>query len=199
MKKRFIYPALLVLLAGSCHPKGNTEAPENRKDSTDTAVQKNYFPVADYIKGEITEVDSLPVGIMQYTTTGRRTDSAYVKATAFHALAAEFLPPELLDTALFHKEYSESSFLDQSTNSFTFTYSTKNGQLALQRVDILASPVQGSNKVKSIYMEERINRQDTLVIKKLFWTSRKQFEIFTTVQPPHQTATLRQLKVVWDN
>ena len=58
----------------------------------------NFFPVHDYLLSEIRHVDSLPVGIMRYTTTGTHTDSGYIKTEEFHQLAQEFLSPEFEET-----------------------------------------------------------------------------------------------------
>lgn len=172
--------------------KPKTEDPDKKQDEI------RFFPVADYIRSEISYVDSLPLRIVKYQIRDGRTDSTYIQAAEFDQLAAAFLPPEL-DSLVFKREFSENSFLDQTTKSLTFTYSHKNNKPGLQRVDVLATPDPGFDKVKSIYMEELITKNDTSIIKKMYWKSRKNFQILTIIQPTNQTAINNQLKVVWDN
>jgi len=143
-------------------------------------------------------VDSLPLKMVKYVTANKKTDSTLIKLEEFDALAKEFIPTELNDSA-FRENFDESSFLDQTTQSLTFTYSTKNSKSRLQRVDVLATPDPGFDKVKSIYMETIDNKNDTLVTKKMYWRARKSFEIITILQSNNQPILSNQLKVVWDN
>jgi hypothetical protein len=190
--------AILLLSAVACQQK-NPTATAGTTDST-----KNFFPVADYINSEISYVDSTPLAIVKYTEQNGHADSSYIRPEEFHRLATELIPAEL-STALFEKDYSENSFLDETTKSLTFIYSTKNKELPLQRVDVLAA--QGSvagnqasgSKVKSIYMESSFYRKDTLVTKKVLWQARKSFLVLTSLQPQEKAPIIRQLKVVWDS
>src|SRR5882757_5229175 len=100
---------------------------------------------------------------------------------------------------VFEKEFAESSFLDQTTQSLTFTYSTKNDKLALQRVDVVANRTSGYDKVRSIYMEKSIARNDTTIQKKMYWRAKKSFEIVSIFRIPNQPQSTDHLKVVWDN
>ncbi|HTQ27489.1 MAG TPA: hypothetical protein VMI35_05140, partial [Puia sp.] len=95
--------------------------------------------------------------------------------------------------------FTESSFIDQTTQSVTFTYSTADAGHILRRVDVLASPEQGFNKVKSIYMEKTINKGDSIVIKKMYWKAKRSFQIISILEAGNQPAVTSQLKVVWDN
>src|SRR4030095_14026523 len=96
----------LWLLICSC---GN-HASEAAKE---TPVEKSYFPIAEYVKGEIRIVDSLPVGIMKKFKTGSRMDSSFIERPEFHSLAAEFTDANLGKSNL-EANYKESSFMDQS-------------------------------------------------------------------------------------
>jgi hypothetical protein len=74
--------AALWLLASSC---GN-HASEPEK----TSKEKSFFPVAEYIKGEIKLIDSLPVGIMKKLIRGSSKDTASLSGPNFTELASEF-------------------------------------------------------------------------------------------------------------
>ncbi|MFI5156328.1 MAG: hypothetical protein ACHQEM_09085 [Chitinophagales bacterium] len=160
--------------------------------------KKDYFPVLDFLKGEIAYVDSFPLRIIKYTISGSHKDSSIIQSTAFDDLAKKFLSPEL-EKAAFEKEFKESSFLDQTSQSLSFTYSTQNNGLQIQRVDVLASPSLGFDKVKSIYLEKLSHSQDSTIIEKMYWRSRSNFQIIRILELPNHTSTSSQLKVVWDN
>ena len=113
-----------------------------------TAVaKKNYFPVADFLRSEIHYVDSLPLGITKYHIEHNQADTVYIKSEEFDQLAGAFLPP-VLTSAAFENDYTETSFMDQTTQTVTFTYSTQNSKQDLQRIDVLAKPEEGFNQVK---------------------------------------------------
>ncbi len=172
---------------------------QEQKKTADEKHEKNsFFPVADYMGSEIGYVDSLPLRMIKYVTQNGKTDSAFIKLEEFDKLAHEFLPAEIYDS-VFQKDFDENSFLDQTTQSLTFTYSTKNSKSQLQRVDVLANRTSGFDKVRSVYMEKNEIKNDTLVLKKMYWRAKKSFEIITILQPPNQPQLSNHLKVVWDS
>lgn len=187
-----LLPALTFL---SCH---NASAPAESRASgtTDTVVKKNYFPVRDFIKSEISYLDSFPSKIMEYHLRNGKTDSAIINIRKFDQLAGAFLLDDL-DSARFEKRFDETSFLDQTTNLLTFTYSTKDSSFGLRRVDVLAVPDQGNDRVKSIYLEVSSGRPDSLVLNKMYWRSRESFSILQIYQPSHGEAVISQTKCVW--
>jgi hypothetical protein len=182
----------LILLAGACrtHP---TPPPAPKEDSTGTA----YLPVADYLRAEISYVDSTPLAIQKYIIRDNRRDSSFIQQGEFNRLSQEFLLPELMPDS-FKKNYSESSFMDKTTGYLSFTYSTLDRKLPLQRVDVLAAPGASTNKVKSIYLQKGFSTGDTTVVQKMFWQTGHSFLILTSLQIPGKPAVEHQLKVVWD-
>jgi hypothetical protein len=177
-----------------CCKNKNGAKNETHEITTDTT---EYFPVIDYIKSEIRYVDSLPVGIKKYTTINRKTDLTYIKPEEFHRLAGEFLPEELNKEA-FQKQFTETSFLDRATQTSTFMYNTKNATLELQRVDVLSSPGEVYDKIKSIYMEKVKRNGDTTIVKKLYWQSGKSFQVNIATTVDATNPKMKLVKVVWD-
>ncbi len=192
MKNYSIWVFPIFLFAGACQNSPDL-VPAAGTDST-----KNFFPVTDYLRSEIRYVDSMPLAIIAYHIQGGKTDSAFIQAPAFNQLAKEFLPPEL-DSPAFEKNFSEVSFYDQTTNSLTFTYTAKNNTSGLRRVDVIAAQRSGFDRVKSIYMEETVNNNDSLITKKMYWRPRKSFLVLTILQTKGQPKKNKQLKVVWDS
>jgi len=207
MKSRSIsVAALFLLVITACHQRRSSARSEQDPAGADSArpaheqadsLQKNYFPVADYLQSEINYVDSTPLAIVEYNIQGNRTDSAFIRADMFNRLAREFILPELAPENL-QKNYSESAFQDETTGYLTFTYSPRDKGMSLRRIDVMTVPGTSSNKVKSIYLENTAMTGDTPTLKKMFWQARKSFQVITTLEPPGKTPVVRQLKVVWD-
>lgn len=195
MKKlRVLLTMLPGLLYFACH---NPPAPAdtNLSQTADT-LKRNYFPVRDFLKAEIGWVDSFPQKLMEYQTQNGKTDSAIITTQTFNRLAAAFLLNDL-DSNRFEKRFDETSFLDQTTNLLTFTYSTKDSSYGLRRVDVLAVPGQTADKVRSIYLEVSSGNADSLVLSKMYWKTRKSFSILQIYKPIHGQTSTSQIKVEW--
>ena len=194
MKKLLIGCAFLSIFIGCNNTRTQTES----QLSEDTTTAKAYFPVLDFIKSEIRYVDSLPVGIMKYTTENGNIDSGYIKQPEFHQLAQEFISPAL-EKELFEKEFSETSFFDNTTQYSNFLYSTANRKITLHRVDVLSKPEdEVYNKVRSIYMEKSFQRGDSSFIQKMYWKAGQNFLINTEITTSKPDVITRQVKVVWN-
>ncbi|MFI5124552.1 MAG: hypothetical protein ACHQDF_04445 [Chitinophagales bacterium] len=185
---RILLIVLPVFFYSACHDK--PDAP---------VAKKNYFPVRDYLQSEIASVDSVPSKMVEYDIRNGKTDSAIISLQTFNKLAAAFLLPDL-DSGRFENRFEENSFLDQSSNLLTFTYSTKDSSYGLRRVDVLAIPnPSGTDKVKSIYLESSSGNSDSLKLTKMYWRSGKSFSIIHIYQPAHGEAGTSQTNVVWDS
>ena len=157
----------------------------------------NYFPVSGFLKGQIHYADSIPTAMLKIVTKNNKLDSAYIKRDEFDNLVHDFIFPEL-EQNIFEKEFKENSFIDQTTQSATFTYSSNNSKLQLQRVDVLATADESYSKVKSVFMQATINKNDTIIVKKLYWQTNKYFQVATITMLPNQSKTVSQIKVIWD-
>ncbi|MHA4808392.1 hypothetical protein ACX0G9_09795 [Flavitalea flava] len=192
-----IIPCIALLIASGCHQKNATNQPDPAQSIQDS-LKKSFFPVADFLQAEISYVDSTPLAIRKYNTENGRTDSSLIQTAEFHQLAVEFLLPELAKGGDFEKNFSENSFLDETTGYLTFTYSTRDKELPLQRVDVLAAPGTSSEKVRSIYLEKAYKAGDTSVIKKMYWKAKQSLLIITNLQVPKKAPVVKQLRLVWD-
>jgi len=184
-----------LLFVSACGNTPQSPPPAPKEDSTATTTA--YLPVADYLRAEISYVDSTPLAIKKFNDLNNRKDSSFIERDEFHQLAKEFLVPELA-TDSFKNNYSESSFSDKTSGYLTFTYSTQNKKLSLQRVDVFAAPGTSMDKVKSIYLQKFSTAGDTTIVKKMFWKMGHNFLILTSLQVPGKAPLERRLKVVWD-
>ena len=194
--KRLFIPALSVFLVYACHSK-QPETLAGNSNKTDTS-KKNYLPVADLLRTEIAAVDSFPLRLMRYRIVNGKTDSGIITTPVFDLIAKEFMMADL-DSSHFEKNFDENSFVDQSTNLVSFTYSTKDTGYGLKRVDVLLSPGSGTDKLNSIYMEAISGNKDSSVISKLSWKAGRNFRILHIQQPKNGQETTNQTIVVWDS
>jgi hypothetical protein len=194
----------LVCLAGAwlclnaCAHHGQQPAPGQQDSiSNNDSAKTSFFPVADYLETEIMRVDSFPIATMKYTIRNGRTDSGYIQLTEFNALARQFLLPEFKDGS-FEKNYTENSFADRATQSVTFTYSTTDQSLPLQRVDVVAASGTQGNLVQSIYMEKTRVAGDSVILQKMYWEAGRNFQIISMIRVKGQPPVQQQVRVVWN-
>ena len=194
---------VLLYLAGaifltSC--RNHQQPADTSRDSLSQADsgRNAYLPVATYLETEILHVDSVPLALRRYRTFNGKTDSAFIQVPEFNQLALQFLPTELHDGS-FEKNFTESSFADQSTESIMFTYTTKVSDQSLRRVDVQTVTGHGSQKVKSIYLEKRRVSGDSLILEKMYWRTGSNFQIVTMTTVKGKPPVEQQLKVVWDD
>jgi hypothetical protein len=179
----------LILLEIGCADHQSNPASIQTTDTT----KKDFLPVQDFLRSEIAWVDSFPAKIVKYTIENGHRDSALIDLKIFDSLAKEFLSPELEKQA-FENNFNESSFMDETSQSLSFTYSSQNKETAIRRVDVLASPSLELDRVKSIYIEKIADGQDGKWLEKMYWKSKSYFQIVWI-----QSRLTRQLRVVWNN
>jgi hypothetical protein len=196
MKYLIALSLILGLTIVSCKNPGQQTAPSSKDSIPPNDTANTFFPVAEYLETEILHVDSVPLALKKYTTIKDRTDSAFIQVPEFNTLAKQFLPQELHD-GRFEKDFTESSFMDKSTQSVTFTYSTAVAELPLKRVDVLTIAHNGSQQVKSIYLEKNYSSGDSLITQKMYWRAGKSFQIATRTTLKGKPSIEQLLKVVW--
>ena len=187
------------LLSSACTHHPQPPSSSTTADSLSHSDSANvYFPIADLLESEIREVDSTPVAIRKLVIFNGRKDSSFIKPAEFNALATQFLPPELRD-GRFEKNFTETSFLDNATQTATFTYSSANNDLSLQRVDVVATPQGASHQVKTIYMERFRVSGDSSILDKMYWRTGKRFQVISLINIKGRAPIQRQLLVSWES
>ncbi len=172
-------------------------AEEGEKQEKKNETKAGYFPVGDYLRGEIGSVDSLPVGIMKKVILNNKTDSAFIERAEFKRLANEFIGPDIEKNSL-EKNFTENSFMDESTGYLSFTYQARNEEPTTRRIDVLAKPGATSAKVNSIYMEKEYLLHDTAINERLYWKANTSFRIIKEKKYKDRVPVIEQLLVIWD-
>jgi hypothetical protein len=144
----FFFIAALFIL--SCN-NDNKEA-KSIVQAEETSTE--FFPVTSYIKGQINEIKNSGVNPLKITSINGKMDSSWLKQEEIDSSFSEFITP-VIDTANMLEFFTESKFLDQTLNSFTFTYEPKKelpATMSLKRWDVYVNPE--SNRVKRVYIEK---------------------------------------------
>lgn len=171
MKKISCILAIYFLIIG-CHHRDTVTSP---KSNTDTTA---FFPVNDYIRTDIEEVQKTPYLIQQVMMENDQLiDSAAITKEKFIQLANIFLSDSITKPAL-HAQYNGALFHDLSTQSYTFTYAALNEHLNVRTVNVLLNDE--NNKLKSVFIAA-INTADSVKEEKLTWKAGKSFRISRTI------------------
>lgn len=185
------------MLAVACKQNAKQPADSDQTAREDSLANSKYLPVADFIKMDITRVDSFAGGILRKVKTGAKKDSAYIQLPEFHKLASQFLIPEL-DSASFQQHFTEHALMDETTQMLNFIYSPRQSAGTLQNVMVYLKPSLQTDKVNRIYMEREFSRGDTAISQKLTWKMQNYFYIVTIRQPKSGPAVTSMEKVIWD-
>jgi hypothetical protein len=191
MIKYFLIVAIILLNACNNNKKKTAT-------STNTAAQEksSFFPVTSYLKGQIHEIKEKGITPIKYTTINNHTDSVFVPFDQLDEVMKEFLQPEI-DSVNLIPFFTESKFLDQSINAFTFTYEPKQqvpDSILLTHWDVYIEPE--VSKVKRVYLVKKGGGNKTL---QLTWQSNEWCKTTTiTSNPSNGTSTIeKEEKILW--
>jgi hypothetical protein len=183
-----------IFLQYACNQKKSSVPYQAQKDSTE---QQTFFPVTEYIRGQLKEIDSLPVTPVKIININGKEDSVWMKKEDIRPFAEPFLIPEI-DTANFKKLFVGKSFLDQTINAVTFSYDPIDklpDTLQLRRWDVYIDPQK--NSIKRIYIVKQINNNGTLQTVQLTWRSNKWCKI-TTITEQQGNQDKKEETMKWD-
>lgn len=156
--------------------------------------KQNFFPVTDYLKGELFEFHRNGITPKKYTTIKDHTDSVWLKVEEFDIIVKEFLEP-VIDTVNLISLFTEKKFMDQSLDAITYSYDPIGilpDSMKLDRWDVYIDPK--TAKVKRIYMV-KTNAGKTL---QLTWQTGKWCKINTIINKPDGNTELeKEEKIVW--
>ena len=178
-----------IIIFSSCNHKPGTDA-ENNNDA-----QKEYYPISNFITAQTKLLDSLPLAVIKYTTTGTNTDTAVVDKRDFAAIAAYFATPDITAPGI-KDQFDESSFIDASIGTISLTYTAKNDTISLQKADVLLK--QENSRVSTVYIEKKDAATNGTMIKKMLWTANKNMQVTTIEQLKGAPEKITIEKYVWD-
>jgi hypothetical protein len=201
LKSLIEQPSILlavIMLTVSC----NNQSPGSQNQEivkTDTTTDKTFFPVADFIGGEIhIIIDSLKPPITKIRMLNGKSNVESVNDEEFRQLAKPFLEVQI-DKDSIKQFYKETNVADQSTETVNLVYNSTNPNLPIRRLDVNIKPDPIKNdKVSSVYIEKQFKTGDTIINQRLIWKVGKHFQIITEKNILNKIIPREIVKVVWD-
>jgi hypothetical protein len=164
----------------------------------DSAQEQTFFPVTGYIRGQLREIDSLPVTPLKIVSYDGKQDSIWMKRKDIRPFAEPFLHPAI-DTANLKELFTVRSFLDQTINAFTFSYDPVGplpDTLQLRRWDVYIDP--GKNTITRIYIVKEANISGKTQTMQLTWKSNQWCKITTITEQAGRQPDIREEMMKWD-
>lgn len=174
---------------------GCSQHNNSAKQSTQAEDTTHYFQVAQYVKKQIEEVQKTPYFIYKLDIQNGAKDSVPITTPMFTQIAEEFIDADINKPSL-KKNYKENIFHDETTKTFTISYTTPDKDLEVQTIDILLR--EDGQTVKRIFIRKFKNYPDSSVIKQLSWKADENFQINKLVQTEDKKETSQQTIVVWN-
>lgn len=155
----------------------------------------SFFPVTEYLKGEVYNIKQSGINPLKYTTVNGKTDSLWIKLEEIDSTVSEFLHPSI-DSVSLAALYTGKNFFDQSLSAVTFTYdAVKNlpDTMPLKHWDVYINPK--TNKVKRIYMVKEPVKNKIL---QLTWVNGEWCKITTIVTDTAGNMNIeKEEKLIW--
>lgn len=147
---------------------------ENQQAQADTT---SFFPLKELIMGDVKDVVQTPYLLVAYTITDQSKDSVIIDTTDFKIWANRFLAKDFNDPE-WKPQFNEAVFNDQTTKTYTLSYTTKDANIPLKQADVTAE--ENSNKVKRIFVRHQWLSGDTIYFTNGIWKPGKSFWISIT-------------------
>ncbi|MEO5651184.1 MAG: hypothetical protein ABIR03_14835 [Ginsengibacter sp.] len=183
----------LIFFMASCN---SDEKIVSTANSADTTV--SIFPVTDFLKGQLRELDSMPVTVLRTITVNGKTDSSWLKRESIRPFALPFLTP-VIDSTSMSSFFSAKSFLDQTINAFTLIYDANThlpDSVSLHHWSVYIDPQ--TSKVQRIYLVKEYEKDGAAITKQLTWKVNEWCSIRTITEKPGSSADIHEEKMRWD-
>ncbi len=190
--RKTIFRLIVLSLLISC----NTKRSINQPAAADTS--KSFFPVTDYLLGQIQELNNTPVTPLKITTYKGKTDSVWMKPGETNAFVKNFTMP-VIDSLRLHGLFKEKSFLDQTINAFTLTYDPVKAladTVILKRWDVYIDA--GTHNVNRIYIEKKLPDKEADYSQKLTWKTGQYCKIITMNDNDTSLQNVKEEQLIWN-
>lgn len=189
MKIKFLFLWIFAIGVGCSQKKNSLQQHAQTDDTT------HYFQVAQYIEKQIEEVKKTPYFIYKIDSKNGIKDSSAINTPLFILMAQAFIKADINKPAL-KKNYIENIFHDQTTQTFTITYTTPDKDLEVQNIEILLH--EDGQTLRRIFIRKFLNYTDSSVIEQLSWKADESFQINRLVQMAENKESSQQTTVVWN-
>jgi len=136
--------------------------------------KQQFYPISYFIKHEIAVIDSFRLPIKRYYHDINKSDSSIISTTELRSIVNELLLNSLSSEGALNN-YEETAINDMNLNFVTLSYTTTEKNIS--KIELHIDPI--NEKVKSLYAEKTDSQQDSVITKKILWTSGSQLLINT--------------------
>lgn len=168
---------------------------DSQQQKTGSEKEYTFFAVTEYIRGQLSEMDSLPITPLKIVIQNGRQDSVWMKKENIRPFAGPFLYPKI-DSAYLNNFYEERSFLDQTINSITLTYEPINDSADYKTIIVYIDPAK--NKVTRIYLVKETAGGTGNQTMQLTWKSNKWCKITTITEKKDNQPDIKEEIMKWD-
>lgn len=189
MVKTFLFFAAMSILLTGCKQKVKPFEQET------SAGKSGFFPVTQYLLGQIKELDTLPLTPLKITTINGKADSLWLKGEDSRVFVQRFVTP-VIDSISYHSYFSEKSFLDQTINAFTFSYDPVRAlpaSMEIKHWDVYVDPA--TNKVTRIYLLKQLNDGTSY---QLIWKTGYYCQVTTIIEKKGEAPKIKEEKLIWN-
>ena len=192
MNKILILVSVVFLFLFSCN--------SIEKPAEDFHIKKetlSVFPVTEFLKGQLKEVENSPVTPLKTTIINGHIDSTWISRDSIRIFANPFLTP-VIDFASLSAYFNGDSFLDQTINSITLSYAANKNlpkDISLTTMDIYVEPV-GNTITKVYLLKESVIDLVTTKIQ-LTWKTGQWCKIVTITQKEGEEPVIKEEKMTW--
>lgn len=185
------------LLAACNNPSSETTTTAATPPKDSTPPPQDFFPVPDYIGGQVKMIDSLKLPISKTVTISGKPVLSVATDAELRSFSQLFREPDISSPALKSK-YTQTSIADQSVPSVTLIFSANDTAQVIQKINVYIQPDPVQNdKVTGVYMEKHFISNDTIVNQKLYWKTDKNMQVNTEKQVKGKTLPVEQVKITW--
>lgn len=163
-------------------------------DIPEPTTLDHYFPVTNYLLGEIANIRASFVQPLMITTEGKKKDSIWLNLDTLEIVMEPFLHP-VIDTTNMRTLYRETKFEDETLETYTFSYEPYKAlpdTFELFRWDVYVSTL--SNRVQSVHMMKRTGKDKQ---RQLVWNSNKSCEITDVVMKNGEVQIEKEVLIKW--
>ncbi len=177
----------LLTILNACNNSESKLAPD--KDTV------GYFPLENYLFQQINSLDSSNNFYLE-TKTGDVKLMPPITADEAKTLASVFL--DLDDFSASNKKYfTQNIFMDNTTASYTFNYTSNLDELRVKNIDILLDTQ--TNNVKRIFINKGYTVNDSAITERLSWKNNESFSITRLINYKNEPPKIEQATVKWNN
>jgi hypothetical protein len=184
----------LMFIVASCNSDEKTVSTESQVKEDTVSI----FPVTDFLKGQLRELDSMPVTVLKTVTRDGKTDSTWQGRASIRVFASPFLA-QVIDSASVSSYFSAKSFLDQTITAFTLTYDSNTNlpdSITLHHWSVYIDPQ--TNQVQRIYLVKENAKDNEGITTQLTWKVNEWCSIRTITEKPGSNPDIREEKLTWD-